>query len=238
MGSTGMGAAAIDIQGLGFAWTGNEPVLDIPSLTIRRGERVFLHGPSGSGKSTLLGIVGGVLVPRRGTVRLLGTDLGMLSSSTRDRFRADHVGFVFQMFNLLTYLSVVDNVTLATRFSARRRERAGNAGDEARRLLAALGLGNPALLGRPVSQLSIGQQQRVAAARALLGRPDVLIADEPTSSLDADARGSFLDLLMRECAAVDATLLFVSHDRALGPLFDREISLTDLNRARPDAEAT
>ena len=232
-----MGTAAIDIQGLGFAWTRNNPVLDIPSLTIRRGERVFLYGPSGSGKSTLLGIIGGVLVPRRGTVGLLGTELGMLSPSSRDRFRADHVGFVFQMFNLLPYLSVVENVALAARFSARRRERAGNVDDEARRLLAALGLSGPALLSRPVSQLSIGQQQRVAAARALLGRPDVLIADEPTSSLDADARGSFLALLMRECAAVAATLLLVSHDRALGQMFDRQISLTELNRARPDAEA-
>jgi len=212
-------------------------VLEVPSFCVDRGERVFLHGPSGSGKSSLLGVIGGVLVPRAGTVRLLGTDLPALSPSRRDHFRADHVGFVFQMFNLLPYLSVVDNVTLAARFSKRRRRRAGDLRSEARRLLGALGMDRPSLLNRPVTRLSIGQQQRVAAARALFGRPDVLIADEPTSSLDADARESFLSLLMQESAAAGTTLLFVSHDRSLGRLFDRSVALDDINRARPDREA-
>jgi putative ABC transport system ATP-binding protein len=229
---------AVDITDLRFAWTPGRPVLDLPRFTLARGERVFLRGPSGSGKSTLLGVVGGVLAPQQGTVRVLGEDLGRLSASRRDALRADSIGFVFQMFNLLPYLSVVDNVTLPARFSARRRERAGADLDgAARRLLAALGLGQPGLHARPVVELSIGQQQRVAAARALLGAPELLIADEPTSALDADAREAFLALLMKECAAAGTTLLFVSHDTALGRLFDRQLSLPDINRARPDAEA-
>jgi putative ABC transport system ATP-binding protein len=228
---------AVDIADLRFAWTPGRPVLDLPRLVIARGERVFLRGPSGSGKSTLLGIVGGVLAPQSGTVRVLGEDLGRLSASRRDALRADSIGFVFQMFNLLPYLSVVDNVTLPARFSRRRRERVGaDLVGAARRLLGALGLG-PGLLARPVAELSIGQQQRVAAARALLGSPGLVIADEPTSALDADAREAFLALLMQECASAGTTLLFVSHDTALGRLFDRQLSLPEINRARPDAEA-
>jgi putative ABC transport system ATP-binding protein len=228
---------AVDIADLRFAWTPGRPVLDLPRLVIARGERVFLRGPSGSGKSTLLGIVGGVLAPQSGTVRVLGEDLGRLSASRRDALRADSIGFVFQMFNLLPYLSVVDNVTLPARFSRRRRERVGaDLVGAARRLLGALGLG-PGLLARPVAELSIGQQQRVAAARALLGSPGLVIADESTSALDADAREAFLALLMQECASAGTTLLFVSHDTALGRLFDRQLSLPEINRARPDAEA-
>jgi putative ABC transport system ATP-binding protein len=107
----------------------------------------------------------------------------------------------------------------------------GNLAEEGRRLLAALGLGSPDYLSRPVTELSIGQQQRVAAARALLGRPGIIVADEPTSSLDPDAREDFLRLLMNECKAQNATLLFVSHDTSLGPLFDRNLSLREINRA-------
>jgi len=237
--AAGPGSAqpAVELEAVRFGWLPGRTVLEVPRLQVGRGERVFLHGPSGSGKSTLLGVVGGVLVTEAGSVRLLGAALDGLPAAARDRFRADHVGFVFQLFNLLPYLSVLDNVMLAARFSARRRERAGDVQAEARRLLAALGLDRPGLRGRPVTQLSIGQQQRVAVARALLGRPELLIADEPTSALDADARESFLRLLMQECAAAEATLLFVSHDTSLGPLFDRRLSLSDLNRARPDAEA-
>ncbi len=230
---SGAQGAAIDVRDLLFAYPRKPPLLDVPSMVVARGERVFLRGPSGSGKSTLLGLIGGVLVPQRGSVRLLGTDLATLSPSARDRFRGEHLGFIFQMFNLIPYLGVLENVILPAQFSPARAARVagGDLAAEGRRLLGALGLGSADLLSRPVTELSIGQQQRVAAARALLGRPEVLVADEPTSALDHDARGQFLQLLMDECRAQGTTLLFVSHDTSLGGLFDRVLSLADLNRA-------
>ena len=233
-------APAIEVRDLLFAWPRKPPLLDVPSLRILRGERVFLRGPSGSGKSTLLGLVGGVLVPQRGSVRLLGTDLATLSPGARDRFRGEHLGFIFQMFNLIPYLGVLENVLLPAQFSPARAARVpgGDLAAEGRRLLAALGLGSPDLLGRPVTELSIGQQQRVAAARALLGGPEILVADEPTSALDHAARGQFLQLLMDECRAQGATLLFVSHDTSLGPLFDRVLSLAELDRKATGAAAS
>lgn len=232
-----MSGTAIELEGLRFAWPGGAAVLDVPHFQVRRGERVFLRGPSGSGKSTLLGIIAGVLAPEAGHVRVMGADLGGLAAPRRDEFRAAHVGLVFQMFNLLPYLSVTENVLLPARFSALRRERARpDPRHEAHRLLAELGLASPALLARPVNELSIGQQQRVAVARALLGRPGLVIADEPTSALDGEARDAFLRLLLAECAAAEATLLCVSHDTDLGRHFDRQLALDDINRAAPHRE--
>jgi putative ABC transport system ATP-binding protein len=228
---------AIDVQHLRFAWPGGPPLLSIGRFAVARGERVFLRGPSGSGKSTLLGLIGGVLQPSAGSVRLLGTDTSRLAASARDRFRGEHLGFVFQMFNLIPYLGVLQNVMLPALFSPTRARRIGDPAAlraEALRLLGALGLGG-SMLEREVTQLSIGQQQRVAAARALLGRPEIIIADEPTSSLDYDAREHFLRLLMDECRAQGTTLLFVSHDTSLGGLFDRVDSLADLNEAAAGA---
>lgn len=227
-----MSAFAIELEDVEFAWKGAKSTLAVSHLTVSRGERVFLQGASGSGKSTLLGLIGGVLTPRKGRIDVLGTPLATMSGSDRDRFRAAHVGFIFQMFNLIPYLTVRANVLLPLGFSKERRERLGdeNVEAEARRLLAALGLTEAGLIERPVTQLSIGQQQRVAAARALLGRPQIVIADEPTSSLDSDARADFLQLLMSECAAHQTTLLFVSHDTTLGSMFDRTLSMNDLSR--------
>jgi putative ABC transport system ATP-binding protein len=233
-------AAAIEVADLVFAWPGKPPLLRIDRFVVARGERVFLRGASGSGKSTLLGLVGGVLAPASGSVRLLGTEISALSAAARDRFRGEHLGFVFQMFNLIPYLGVLQNVMLPALFSTGRARRIGEPAAlraEAVRLLAALGLSDASMLEREVTQLSIGQQQRVAAARARLGRPEIIVADEPTSSLDHDARENFLRLLMDECRAQGSTLLFVSHDTSLGPLFDRVESLADLNRATGAAVA-
>ncbi len=193
---------------------------------------MFLRGPSGSGKSTLLSLVAGVVTPQVGVVRVLGRDLGALGSVERDRFRADHIGFIFQMFNLIPYLSVVENVSLPCGFSKRRRARARESVQaEAVRLLEHLDMAAADVLRRPVTELSVGQQQRVAAARALIGAPELVIADEPTSALDVDRRAAFIDLLFRECAREQAALMFVSHDASLAPLFDRAIQFTELNRA-------
>jgi putative ABC transport system ATP-binding protein len=226
-------APAIEVRDLEFGWSNSVTLLSIHAFDVAPRERVLLHGPSGSGKSTLLGLIGGVLEARKGSVRVLGWDLGTLSGSQRDAFRAEHVGFIFQMFNLIPYLSMLENVLLPALFSRARRARIAGAAAraEGRRLLRALGLASESLLNRPVTQLSIGQQQRVAAARALLGRPDLIVADEPTSALDFDTRAGFLELLMRECASAGTTLLFVSHDTSLRPLFDRSVALREINAA-------
>ena len=231
----------VELADVDFGWAPGPPLLRIARLSLAPGERLFISGPSGSGKSTLLGLIGGVLTARSGVVRILGEDLGALSAARRDRLRADHIGFIFQMFNLLPYLSVLDNVALACRFSARRRNNVAASGSDVRteagRLLGRLGLTDPALLARPVTALSIGQQQRVAAARALIGQPELVIADEPTSALDADARRDFLDLLIGECRAAGSAIVFVSHDQSLATHFDRRVSLGELNTAARDQAA-
>ena len=228
-----MSDAAIAIEALRFAWPGHPPVLDIDSFTMARGERLFLRGPSGSGKSTLLGLIAGVLQPAAGRIEVLGRDMSALSAAARDRVRADHLGVIFQMFNLVPYLSVTGNVTLPLLFSPVRRKAVGDdAEGEARRLLDRLGLSDPHLLTRRVSDLSVGQQQRVAAARALIGGPDIVIADEPTSALDSDARDRFIELLSEEAARTGAALLFVSHDRSLASHFSRAVDLGEINHAQ------
>ncbi len=222
-----------------FAYRAGEPVLDIAELAVAAGEKLFVEGPSGSGKSTLLGLLGGVLTPSAGTVEVCGEPLSAMSAAARDRFRAEHVGFVFQMFNLLPFLSVVENVALPCRFSTLRAETARRSGGsiaaEARRLLQRLGLAGADLLERRATSLSIGQQQRVAVARALIGRPALLVADEPTAALDAGNRERFVRLLMEECDAADSAVVFVSHDPSLAASFDRAVSLPELNRAVVEA---
>lgn len=229
---------AVAISALKFRWRADQPwTLIIPEFTLAAGERLFLAGPSGSGKSTLLALIAGIHPATEGQITLFGTELTARSGSARDRFRADHLGVIFQMFNLLPYLSVLDNVMLPCQFSARRRARAiaaaGSVSAEAHRLLAHLGLNRLGLEHRAAAELSVGQQQRVAAARALIGRPDLILADEPTSALDADLRLEFVDLLRRECASVGAALLLVSHDRALADTFDRAAELPTMNAAWP-----
>jgi putative ABC transport system ATP-binding protein len=221
----------LQIEGLRFGWPGAADCVVLDALHIEAGTTVFLHGPSGCGKSTLLGLMAGVLQARQGRVALLGQDWAALPPGQRDARRASHVGVIFQQFNLLPYLPVLDNVLLPTRFSAARAARCeGGAAVQARTLLARVGL-HDALHARRADALSVGQQQRVAAARALIGRPGLVIADEPTSALDAPLRDAFLTLLLAECAAAGSTLVFVSHDDRLAERFDRRLSLPELNRA-------
>ena len=228
--------AALALDQVRFRWPGaSADTLRLDTLVIPRGERVFLRGPSGCGKSTLLALAAGVLLPDAGQVRLLGTGWHTLGAAARDRLRADHLGIVFQQFNLLPYLSVLDNVRLPLRFSPRRARAAGPRAAEALLERSAL----PAALWRqPAARLSVGQQQRVAAARALIGAPEVVIADEPTSALDEPLRDTFMALLRDCCAEAGAALLFVSHDPRLAAGFDRVLDLPALNQARPAAAET
>ncbi len=226
------------IDALSYAWRPDAvPCLSIARLEVRAGESVFMRGPSGCGKSTLLSLIAGVLTASHGRVELLGHDWASLSATRRDRLRADHVGYVFQQFNLLPYLSVLDNVTLPCRFSRRRAQRTqGGARREAQRLLEQVSLA-PACWSRSVMELSVGQQQRVAAARALIGRPELVIADEPTSALDETLRDSFVSMLRRACEDAGSALIFVSHDARLASRFGRCIDLPSVNLANPGAVA-
>ena len=227
-------------EALRFTWPGvKTPCIDIEALRITAGESVFLHGPSGCGKSTLLSLLAGVLVADEGRVTLLGHDWSKLSGTQRDRSRVAHVGYIFQQFNLLPYLSVLDNVLLPCRFSQRREANAsrnGSSRDEAEHLLDQMGLDRN-LWKRQALQLSVGQQQRVAAARALIGQPEVVIADEPTSALDEDRREAFLDVLLTACAEHHSALVFVSHDQRIAQRFVRHVLLPEINRAATSAMA-
>ncbi len=226
----------ISITGLRFTWPKSKShVLDIEHFSVNPEEMLFIMGESGIGKSTLLGIITGILVPQEGKVKILGQDVSELQGYTRDSFRADNIGYIFQMFNLIPYLSVVENVKLPCQFSSQKKSRAlqqsSSLDEEALRLLTHLNLNRDGLLDKPVVELSVGQQQRVAAARALIGRPELLIADEPTSSLDSAHRESFLRLLFDECQKSGATLVFVSHDASLAPFFDRVVEFREFNKA-------
>ncbi len=231
----------LSLTGLRHGWPGDpHDVLDIDTLDLPAGQTAFVRGPSGCGKSTLLALVAGVQRARSGRVELLGQDWGRLSASACDRRRADHIGIVFQQFNLLPYLSVLDNVLLPCRLSSLRAIRAGAdaaaRARSARHLLDRVGLGGD-LVTRRADRLSVGQQQRVAAARALIGAPELVLADEPTSALDEARRDAFMDLLLGACAEAGSTLVFVSHDARLAPRFDRVIDLPTLNRAAPQETA-
>lgn len=226
---------AVKIDQLVFSYPANRKniILDIPAWSIHRGERVFIKGPSGSGKSTLLNVLAGILPAAQGRIELLGQDLGALSARQRDAFRARHIGIVFQQFNLIPYLSVLDNIRLAAHFG---KMRDAGASQHAQELFTTLGLAQT-LTGKPAGDLSVGQQQRVAIARALVNSPEIVIADEPASTLDSDARDAFMQLLTGICDAQHSTLIFVSHDTGLAAHFQRITDLTALNRAGAAAHA-
>lgn len=227
---------AVCFKDVRFRWRGATHFeLAVAQFQLRRGERLLLLGPSGSGKSTFLSLLAGIVSPDAGEINVLGEDIAKLRGASRDRFRAEHFGIIFQMFNLLPYASLLDNVVLPLRFAKGRRQRAIAAGgveSEARRLLEALGI-QPSLIDKAsASSLSVGQQQRVAAARALIGGPQILVADEPTSALDRAAEQAFLGLLFSQAASVDASVIMVSHDEGLAPHFDRVLRLDEIAVAR------
>ncbi|RAP28712.1 methionine ABC transporter ATP-binding protein [Candidatus Marinamargulisbacteria bacterium SCGC AG-414-C22] len=204
--------------------------LHIDSVAISARNHVFIEGVSGSGKTTFLNVLTGLLKPTEGSIEILGQDMTQLNNVERDRFRADHFGIIFQLFNLLPYLSVVENIILPCTFSAIRKQKAqdksGSLIAEAKRLCAELDIDDH-LMNKPVNQLSIGQQQRVAIARALIGQPEIILADEPTSALDNTRKKRFMDMLVTQCEQYNITLIFVSHDMSLKQQFNHVMTFSE-----------
>ena len=224
------GAAIIDLADVAFRWSGRASFsLHVPAFPLDHGHSVLLSEESGSGKSTLLSLICGTVLADSGAVCVNGTDLASLSGWSRDRFRAEQIGVIFQQFNLLPFGTVLDNILLPLRFAPNRRGRVSDAPGEARRLCDALGLPAGIEVAKATA-LSVGQQQRVAVARALIGQPPVLIADEPTSALDETAQSNFLDVLFDQVTAQRSSLLMVSHDPRLADRFDRVVQMGDIAR--------
>ena len=218
----------IDLKDARFRWPGRASfALSVPEFLVEKGQSVLLLGESGSGKSTLLSMICGTILADSGSVSVIGSDLKTLSGWSRDRFRAEQIGVVFQQFNLLPFGSVTDNILLPLKFAPSRRKRCHNPSRQAAELCQALGLPE-GIASSKAANLSVGQQQRVAVARALIGAPPILIADEPTSSLDELAQSNFLDLMFHQVAAQETTLIMVSHDPRLADRFDRTVHMNDI----------
>ena len=218
----------IRLDSLRFYWS---KVADfkiyIPKLEIGRGEKVLLLGESGSGKTTLLSLICGFLTPISGDILLNEQKLNDLKANKKDQFRSDNIGIIFQQFNLLPYANVIDNITLPLYFSKKRDSRVTNHREAALNICRSLQL-SESTIAMQANKLSVGQQQRVAVARALIGNPSLIIADEPTSSLDASTQKKFLDLMFRQIEEHKSTLLMVSHDSSISNYFDRTININDI----------
>ena len=223
-----MAKPVLKLRKVFFRWPGRSSFsLSLADLTVSYGEKLLLLGASGTGKSTLLSVISGTLLPDQGSVEIAKTEITKLSASARDRFRAEQLGVIFQQFNLLPFGSVADNILLPLRFAPIRRKRVKDAKSEVARLCAALSL--PVDIGREkASSLSVGQQQRVAVARALIGHPPLIIADEPTSALDINSQDAFLDLLFTQAQTQGTSVVMVSHDERLGPRFDRILHMEEI----------
>ena len=223
-----MNEETIRLDSLRFYWS---KVADfkiyIPKLEIGRGEKVLLLGESGSGKTTLLSLICGFLSPISGDIFLNEQKLNDLKANKKDQFRSDNIGIIFQQFNLLPYANVIDNITLPLYFSKNRDSRVSNHREAALSLCRSLQL-SESTIAMQANKLSVGQQQRVAVARALIGNPSLIIADEPTSSLDASTQKKFLDLMFRQIEEHKSTLLMVSHDSSISNYFDRTININDI----------
>ena len=212
--------SVVELSDVRFSWQrGGDPVIDIGALRIAPGERVFLRGPSGSGKSTLLSLLAGVITPQQGSIKVLGQDIGTLGGPRATASGPTTSGSSSRCSTSFPtcrwWRTCACPAGSRSGAGSTRNVRAAAWTAEALRLLEHLDMTRDGLLRRPVTELSVGQQQRVAAARALIGAPELVIADEPTSSLDADRRMAFIDLLFAECKREQATLIFVSHDATL-----------------------
>ena len=200
--------------------------LRFPDLQVSAGDKVLLVGASGSGKSSLLNLIAGVLPLQTGSISLKNFQYGQLGPRALDTLRANHIGVIFQSFNLIPYLSGFENARIGLKFSHRRRALVGRPREVIENLATHLGL-TIDLLDQKPTELSIGQQQRIAAIRALIGQPELIIADEPTSALDPEATTLFMNQLNDSINPETQAVVVVSHNPSIIPLFDRVITLGD-----------
>ncbi|MGY3804843.1 ABC transporter ATP-binding protein [Pigmentibacter ruber] len=222
----------IDINNLLFSYHKNQKVLDIPKLEIFEKDKIFLYGPSGCGKTTLLSILTGILAANEGSVKVLNHEFVGLKPSLRDQIRGTEMGYIFQLFNLIPYLTVLENILLPCKLNPLRRKNKTLSEIKEKCIEIAKNLNIAQILSKKATEISIGQQQRVAAARALLGDPKIIIADEPTSSLDEENRELFIQHLFEQCNTQNSSLIFVSHDINLKKLFSKQINLPELNKVK------
>ncbi len=222
---------ALEIEGLRFRYAGaGDDVIAVDGLTLGAGEQMLLTGGSGRGKSTLLHLIAGLIEPRGGTVRVGGQDMHSMRGARRDRFRGRQIGMVFQTHHLLPGFSALENVMVALKFSGVPRS---THRELARKALGDLGIER---VDAEPGALSVGQQQRVAVARALVCGPALVLADEPTASLDPESAGVAMDLMQRACREQGAALLCVSHDPAMAERFERRGELGALSAAGTGGE--
>ncbi len=226
------GGYVLRMRNVAFAYGQGEPLLRVPRFDIKKGRHHFISGSSGSGKSTLLGLITGVLEPSYGTLEVLGNRLEKMSRRARDRFRGARLGYIFQTFNLIPYLTVLENILLPGRLNPRRRA-GGSLRDDALKLAERMNI--TSILHQEASSISVGQAQRTAAARALLGEPELIIADEPTSALDEKHRVEFLEILFSAVEKSGSTVLMVSHDPRIATHFPDCTDMSDLNHANSRA---
>ena len=198
-------------------------ILDIPKFGLEKGEQVVLMGRSGCGKTTMLHVIAGISSPDSGVVEIDGLDITRLPEAGRDKFRAEKIGYVFQTFNLLKGFTALENVALGMSFARNRYDR-----ERAMTLLDRVGLADRA--GHKPSQLSVGQQQRVAVARSLANRPKLLLADEPTANVDPASQQVVVDLIRETCREEEVSLLMVTHAPEVAEQFEKRVRLEDVNQ--------
>ena len=200
--------------------------IKFPDIEIETGQRLLISGFSGCGKTTLLSLIAGALRLQEGSINFNDNDYSDMSSMSLDKFRADHIGYIFQTLNLIPFLNVSENIALGIKFSKNRKSKVSDMHQEIERLISSLGL-EKEILNTAIDNLSVGQQQRVAVARALLGKPDLILADEPTSALDNDTTKKFLDEVMNTFDPSHQAIIMVSHDLSIAPYFD---TVLDFNK--------
>ena len=223
----------ISIENLSFSLDNNTKFsLKINKFILQKSDSLLIYGDSGAGKSTFLNLLSGTLRPQEGAINILGTNIVNSSSAVKDKIRGDHFGIVFQTFNLLPYITVKNNILLGKAYSNRKQLLSSN--DDVKILMDKLSLNYKDLVDRKAYELSIGQQQRVAVARALIGKPEIIIADEPTSALDQDNQKEFLNLLFKSLDENEQGLIMVSHDKKLSNKFKTVKNITEICEVNND----